>query len=217
MSAESEVDLLRRRVLNVVGHELRTPVSTLAGLAAELRSCDDEARRAELVDAIGRLTDRLDHLVDDLLLAASISTVVPVGSPEPVDLVALARDRWPGGPVDLTGEALASARPQSVRRVLDEVLGNAAVYGEAPIVITGWVHDATAVLEVASGGPEVGPDDLALATEAFYRGERAVTTQPGLGLGLSLALTLARADGGELSVRPGVGGGMVVRLELPVE
>ena len=34
-----DVDLLRRRVLNVVGHELRTPVSTLSGLATELEAC----------------------------------------------------------------------------------------------------------------------------------------------------------------------------------
>lgn len=215
MGVDGDLDLLRRRVLNVLGHELRTPVTTLAGLAAELRSCDDDATRLQLTDAIARLSDRLDHLVEDLLLASAISTVVPVGDRQRVDLVALARDRWPGGPAEFRGDAVATARPESVRRVLDELLGNAAVYGEPPIVVTGTVVDGVAVVEVASGGPVIAEADLALATEAFYRGERAVTARAGLGLGLALARTLARADDGEVSVRPGKAGGMIARVELP--
>jgi two-component system, OmpR family, phosphate regulon sensor histidine kinase PhoR len=76
-----DVDLLRRRVLNVVGHELRTPVSTLAGLATELENCDDARVRDELVAAVARNARRLDRLVRDLLLAASIETVVPTDPP----------------------------------------------------------------------------------------------------------------------------------------
>src|SRR4051812_42371960 len=86
-----DVELLRRRVLNVVGHELRTPVSTLAGLAAELESCEDDAVRMELTAAVARNARRLDRLVRDLLLAASIETVVPTDAPEPIDLLAMAR------------------------------------------------------------------------------------------------------------------------------
>lgn len=215
MGGDGDLDLLRRRVLNVLGHELRTPVTTLAGLAAQLQACEDDVRRVELIDAIARLSDRLDHLVEDLLLASSISTVVPVGDRQPVDLLALAQDRWTGGAAEFVGEAVGTARPESMRRVLDELLGNAAVHGEPPIVVTGSVVDGAAVLEVASGGPELSPGELALVTEAFYRGELAVTTRAGLGLGLALARTLARADDGEISVRPGTDGGMVARLEVP--
>jgi signal transduction histidine kinase len=202
-------------VLNVVGHELRTPVTTLAGLAAELKACHDDRQRAELTEAIARLSGRLDHLVEDLLLASSIATVVPVGERRPVDLVALARERWTGGPIDFRGEAVALARLESLRRVLDEVLGNAAVYGEPPIVVTASELDGRAILEVANGGSVVDEHELRLAVEPFYRGEHAVTAQPGLGLGLALARTLARADDGELSIRPGAAGGVVVRLDLP--
>lgn len=215
MAADEDLDLLRRRVLNVVGHELRTPVTTLAGVAAELQTCEDEAQRAALTEAIARLSGRLDHLVEDLLLAASIATVVPVGERRPVDVVALARERWAGGPIEVRGEAVATARLESLRRVLDEILGNAAVYGEPPIVVTAWEVDGRAILEVANGGPAIDEHELRLAIEPFYRGERAVTAQPGLGLGLALARTLVRADDGELSIRPGVAGGVVVRLDLP--
>ena len=212
-----DVDLLRRRVLNVVGHELRTPVSTLAGLAAELETVVDERVRAELISAVARNARRLDRLVRDLLLAASIETVVPTDPPEAIDLLAMARvvATGPAAEAEHHGRAIALARPAAVRRAMSAILENASLYGIPPITVTGEQVNGTASVEVASGGPPMGPDELTLAVEAFFRGERAVTTSPGLGLGLALARTLARADGGEVLVRAREEGGMVARLELP--
>lgn len=211
------MDLLRRRVLNVVGHELRTPVSTLAGLATELENCDDGRVRDELVAAVARNARRLDRLVRDLLLAASIETVVPTDPPETIDLLAVARAVATGPAVDAEhrGRAMARGRPAAVRRAMSAILENASLYGVPPIIVTGEQLNGVAAVEVASGGPKIGADELTLAVEAFFRGERAVTTAPGMGLGLALARTLARADGGELLVRAGQEGGMVARLELP--
>lgn len=208
------VDLLRRRVLNVVGHELRTPVTTVAGLAEELAACEDDGRRGELTVALVRATERLDRLVHDLLLAAEVSTLVPVGEAEPVAVRALVDELAPEG-ATVEGEATATARPAAVRLALEALLENATVHGEPPVTVTVTGEGGRAVVEVSSGGPATQADDVALACEAFYRGERAVTTAAGLGLGLSVARTLARADGGEVSVRAGTAGGMVARLELP--
>ncbi|MCU1353025.1 MAG: sensor histidine kinase, partial [Acidimicrobiales bacterium] len=74
-----------------------------------------------------------------------------------------------------------------------------------------------AVIEITSAGPEVSADELTLAAEAFYRGERAVTARPGLGLGLAVASTLARGDGGTIALRPGDNGGVVARYDLPTQ
>ena len=216
MAIDGDLDLLRRRVLNVVGHELRTPVAAITGLAAELQTCADDGRRQEVVDALVRLTGRLDRLVGDLLLASSISTLVPVEDPQPVELVGLARARWSGGPAGFEGSATALTRPASAERVLDALLDNATVHGEPPITVRGSHEGDRAVLEVESAGPEVAPGDLELAGEAFFRGERAVTSAAGLGLGLAVARTLLAADGGQLALRPRSGGGVVARLELPV-
>ena len=213
-TAEEQVDLLRRRVLNVVGHELRTPVTTVAGLAEELASCDDEGRRRELTDALVRATERLDRLVHDLLLAADVSTLVPVGERESVAVRALVDELAPAG-TEVRGSGSAAARPAALRLALEALFDNAAVHGEPPVGVTIDESDGRVVVEVSSGGPETQAADVALACEAFYRGERAVTTAAGLGLGLSVARTLARADGGEVTVRAGTPGGMVARLELP--
>ncbi|MCU1377525.1 MAG: sensor histidine kinase [Acidimicrobiales bacterium] len=213
---KAEVDLLRRRVLNVVGHELRTPVSTLAGLAEQLVDCDDERLRQEITEGVVRNARRLDRLVDDLLLASSIETVVPVGSSELVDLVDVARQTWDGPPiVSFSGTAQARCRPEVAHRALAALLDNAAKYGEAPVTVTGVTAGAVATVDVASGGPAILDAELELATELFFRGERAVTSHPGLGIGLAVARTLARADGGDVSVRSGNSGGLIARLELP--
>jgi signal transduction histidine kinase len=211
----NDADLLRRRILNVVGHELRTPVSTLAGLAQQLERCDDEAERHELTEAIARNARRLDRLVDDLLLAAGVTTVVPVAEPVAVDLVAVARSAWTGPPGAVTGRAVALVREESARRAVGELLDNAIGYGTEPFAVTGSEADGRAVIEVANGGPPVSEDEIALAAELFFRGERAVTARAGLGLGLSLARTVVEADGGSLTIGPRPGGGVVARIELP--
>ena len=211
-----DVDLLRRRVLNVVGHELRTPVSTVAGLSQELerRYPDDD-----LVEAVARNARRLDHLVDDLLLAAAVGTVVPVGDPVAVDLVGAVRAAWrtrgDEASLSVEGAATARAREVVVAKVLDMVIDNALVHGAPPFAVTASIADGRAVLEVANGGPVVTDDELELAIEAFYRTERGVTNAPGLGLGLAIANTLVTADGGTLSLRPGEPAGVVARIELP--
>jgi two-component system OmpR family sensor kinase len=209
-----QIDLLRRRLLNVVGHELRTPITTLTGLAMQLARTDDPATRDDLIDALVRSAQRTDHLVRDLLLAAEVTTLVPVGEVEPVDVAELARELWPE-PSEISGSATALVRPGSIRGALAALLDNADVHGEPPVTIVIGEADGAVVVEISSGGPALPADDIALAGEAFYRGERAVTTAPGLGLGLAVARTLARAEGGDVVVRGGTGGGMVARLELP--
>src|SRR4051812_13608387 len=76
--ALADVDAIRRRVVNVVGHVLRTPTTTIAGMAAALQSTDDETTRVELVRGIARNAGRLEELLDELLIASGVNTALPV-------------------------------------------------------------------------------------------------------------------------------------------
>ena len=220
-ASAAELDQLRRRVLNVVGHELRTPVTSLHGLIQELAKWPKGPVHEELLLAVLRGADRLDRLVDDLLLASSVDTVLPVGPVEAVELLDSARQVWaamPLGPdATFAGAATAAARPEAVTRVLGVLLDNAIAHGEPPVTITASTGGGRAVIEITSAGPEVSADELTLAAEAFYRGERAVTARPGLGLGLAVASTLARGDGGTIALRPADNGGVVARYDLPTQ
>jgi signal transduction histidine kinase len=207
------MDLLRRRVLNVIGHELRTPVTTVRGLADSLALAPDDATRSSLTDALVRSAARLERLVDDLLLATGVSTSTPVGPVEHVDLVAAVRRAGWSDAID--GAGAASARVVAVDRMLEPIIDNARRHGHPVEVRIGACTDGRVVVDVESTGPELAEGDVQLLCEPFFRGEQAVMTAPGLGLGLAIARTIARAEGGDVHAHARVGGGLVVRLELP--
>jgi signal transduction histidine kinase len=224
--ALESLDWARRRFVAVVGHELRTPVTTLRGLAEELVKGDEDAR-AEIAPAILRNARRVEELLDDMLLATEITTVLPVGEPEPIDLVATAQAVWDSldeedehddaGELNLTGdpEAVAALRPGAADTMIERILDNARRYGTPPHTLHASTSDGRVRVTVSSAGAELAPDDVHLAFELFYRGEGAVTTAPGFGLGLPVARALARQHGGDLSLEPHPGGGLDVTVDLP--
>lgn len=214
------LDLARRRFVNVVGHELRTPVTTLRGLSEELiQATEDELR--ELAPAILRGARRVETLLDDLLLATDITTALPVGEPEPVDLVASAQATWDALDSDtelaLSGdhEAIVWMRPGAADTMLERVLDNAIRYGSPPIAFDAETKGDRVRITVSSEGAALSADDVHLAFELFYRGEGAVTSAPGFGLGLPVARALARQHDGDLHLEPRAGGGLDVTIDLP--
>jgi signal transduction histidine kinase len=218
--ALAALDAARKRFVAVVGHELRTPVTTLRGLAEELVTADDQAL-TEISPAILRSARRVESLLDDLLLATDITTVLPVGEPEPIDLIATAQATWDSlaesDLLELTGEPelVVAMRPGAADVLLMRVLDNAHRYGAPPHQLHASRENARARIVVSSEGAELQPDDVHLAFELFYRGEGAVTTAPGFGIGLPVARALARQADGDLTIEPRGGGGLDVTIDLP--
>lgn len=214
------LDSARRRFVAVVGHELRTPITTLRGLTEELDGAQPEAVQ-ELVPAIVRNARRVEELLDDLLLATDITTALPVGTPEPIDLVTTAQAIWDAFETDddlaLSGEpeAVAALRPGAADTMLERVLDNAHRYGEPPYALHASRDGSRVRVVVSSHGALLQPDEVHLAFELFYRGEGAVTTAPGFGLGLPVARALARQHDGDLTVEPHPGGGLDAIIDLP--
>ncbi|HEX4867929.1 MAG TPA: HAMP domain-containing sensor histidine kinase [Acidimicrobiales bacterium] len=219
-AALAALNVARGRFIAVVGHELRTPVTTLRGLAEQLEGADAETVR-DLTPALVRNARRVESLLDDLLLATDITTVLPVGEPERIDLVSTAQAIWDAFEEDAelvlsgTPEADVDMRPGAADTMLERVLDNARRYGRAPFRLHADQAGDRVRLVIASEGPELVPDDVHLAFELFYRGEAAVTSAPGFGLGLPVARALARQDGGELTIEPREGGGLDVCIDLP--
>ncbi|WP_370326749.1 sensor histidine kinase [Euzebya sp.] len=218
-AAVEDLDAIRRRVVNVVGHELRTPVTTIHGLAHAIAAAEDLATvTEELGPALLRNAERLTALLDDLLMASGITTAVPVGAPEPVAVHELLAERWAAmgdGELDVTGPSASALVPRAALvRAVDPVVANAAQYGSGAPHVEVAAADGEVRIAVRSPGPALHPEEVRLATEAFFRGERAVTTRPGLGVGLAVARTVAAQIGGRLSVAA-ADDGLVTTIELP--
>jgi two-component system sensor histidine kinase TctE len=213
----ADQEWLKQRALNVIGHELRTPVSTIRGLAEVLAQDEEPKDRAELLSALVRNARRLEGLLDDLLAATGVATSLPAGPVEPVDLRQAIRAVVDGdaSDIDISGEAVVLARPLSVGRIVTAVIDNALAYGDSPVAISITEATGRVTTVVDSPGPALSSEDIRYALEPFWRGERAVTKHPGLGLGLAVASTLAAHEGGRLWVEGRAGGGFLTTFELP--
>jgi K+-sensing histidine kinase KdpD len=216
----AEVEALRRRVLNVIPHALRTPITTFRGLSEALVTATDTEIRDEIGPALRRLAAQAEHLLDDLLIAAGYTTALPTTPVRPTDIEPVVRTVWRelgGGEADLEFSGRvdrAVAAPEgSLFKVLVHVLDNAHKYGEGRVRVD--IDDAAdaVAIEISTSGDT--PGDLSMLAEPFYRGEAAVMRSAGLGVGLTVAQALAEQAGGSLTVREGEGGGVCCRVELP--
>ena len=214
----AEVELLRRRVLNVIPHALRTPITTFRGLAEAMSSATDDEIRNDIAPAMRRLAAQAEHLLDDLLIASGYTTALPTGTPQPTLIAATVRAVWGevgAGTIEVDGpdDAAAVAPPGSLEKMLVHVLDNAAKYGEGAPRVS--VREAGGRVTIAVTSTGAVPPDLGLLVEPFFRADAAVMKTSGLGVGLTVADALATQAGGTLSVaRTPDEDGLVTQLEL---
>ncbi len=217
----AELDAIRRRVMNVIGHALRTPMATLRGLVEVVAKNPEAAKQEELTDALVRTTRRLERLLDDVLVASDVSTRLPTASAREVDLVQAVRTAWIEAGQDdeglvIEGSARARVGNDALRWILFHLVDNAVRYGVQPVTVALGEADGMARIECRSPGPELNEADLRNAFELFYRGEAAVMKNTsGMGVGLPVVARLAEHSGGTVAIDALEGGGVVTVVELP--
>ncbi|TWF79445.1 two-component system sensor histidine kinase KdpD [Pseudonocardia hierapolitana] len=215
---------LRSALLSAVGHDLRTPLTSIKAAAGSLRAGDihlSGADRRELAATIEESADRLTGLVNNLLDSSRIATggVTPDLRPVGYDEVAVLALRGldGAGRVELEidehlPEVLAD--PGLLERVVANVVDNALRHGKgAPVVLRASAHADHVELRVVDSGPGVSVADSEKLFAPFQRlGDR---DHNGLGLGLSVARGFTEAMGGTLTAEDTPGGGLTVVVSLP--
>lgn len=203
----------REQMLAAVSHDLRTPITRLR-LRAEL--IGDETLRAKFAQDLSEMEAMTSAALDFLRGAGRDEPV------QPVDVMALLESlqsdmEETGHEVSVQGNARTPypARPLALKRLLANLIGNAINYGtRATVTVTDEAGGLR--ITIADEGPGIPEDQIERVFEPFYRveGSRGRDTG-GVGLGLAVARDIARAHGGELTLRNRAGGGLEASLTLP--
>jgi two-component system, OmpR family, sensor histidine kinase KdpD len=207
-----ENEKVRDALLASLSHDLRTPLSAIAGAATSLRSLGDKmspAERLELLASIEEETARLSRFVANLLDMSRIEAgnlKVKRDLVDVADVVQGAAERsrkaFPKQPVRINlapDLPFVRADDRLLEQVLFNLLDNAHKYaGDSGAIIHGRRDGDDVVLSVTDEGPGVKPADLERIFEKFYRGGRADGRRPGTGLGLSICRGLIEAMGGTI-------------------
>lgn len=203
----------RNRILAALSHDLKTPITRLR-LRTEL--LDDTPLREKFLADLDEM-QRMAQASLDFLRGGEDSE-----PPAPVDINALLESLQEdvedlGHEVGILGAVLQPLRcqPLALKRCLTNLVDNALKYGQHA-EITAVDTPARLRLIVRDYGPGIPTAELEKVFEPFYRLESSRSRDTGgTGLGLSIARNIARAHGGELTLRNHPQSGLEAVLELP--
>jgi signal transduction histidine kinase len=232
LEATEQARLAQEEIFAAFGHDVRNPLAPIVAYAELLRSQGrGDPLVAEAAEAIVRNVQRLEEMLDGMLLLVRHRADALEPSLQPVDLAALVstavadvrpaaekRDillahSAPVGPVRLEGD------PGLLRRVVDNLVSNAIKYSHdgGPVRIILREEGAHARLDVRDQGIGISERERGRLFERFYRtGEARARGIAGTGLGLSICHAIVCAHGGEIDVFSEEGRGSTFTVRLPL-
>lgn len=224
---EAESERMRSSLLSSVSHDLRTPLTTIVGSAGALlenqRIAQDPESR-ELLENIQRESERLSHLVQNLLEATRLET----------GTIKLDKQKYPleevaGSALDRVGKFLKNRKvkvdlPESlplvgmdatlIEQVLINLLENATRHTpqETPVEVGARLEDGALRVSVADRGAGLKAEELEKVFDKFYH----APSSPGSGLGLAICRAIVQAHGGRIWAENRPGGGAQFCFTLPL-
>jgi signal transduction histidine kinase len=193
--AAAQIEVLvgaHKALLANASHELRTPLARIRMAVELMKEGADPLRRAELERDIAEL----DALIEEILLASRLDSMLEHPALEQVDLLGLAAEECAryeeaeldGEPVSVLGD------PRLLRRMIRNLLQNARQHGTPPIEIRVRNVEGNAEIRVCDHGTGVPEAERERVFEPFYRRAGASV---GAGLGLALVRQIARRHRGD--------------------
>ena len=220
---------LRREFTANVSHELKTPLTSISGIAEIIKGGLVKPQDIPgFADDIYGEAQRMIRLVEDILRLSQLDEGGSSLQTEEVDLYHLAQEvagrltpaavkgqvtlEVTGGPVRISG----------VRQLLDEMISNLcdnAIKYNRPggrVTISVSRSDRGAELSVSDTGIGIPPEDQSRVFERFYRVDKSHSKAiGGTGLGLSIVKHGAAFHGADLSLESQPGRGTTIRLTFP--
>ena len=235
VSTRRSQELARQQLefVAAVSHELRTPLAVIRSAGDNLADgvVHDEAKVREYGDVIRAEGRRLSEMVEQILELAGIQSGQRGFVRRAVAIAPIVEDvlSSSGALLEEAGMRVETALPAGLppaigdpaglRRVFQNLIGNAIKYGAAG----GWIgvrasqQGGQLHVTVADRGIGIQPSEQARIFEPFYRASEVVAARmQGAGLGLSLVQRIVEAHGGRIAVKslPGHGSEFIVSLPI---
>jgi len=224
-----KMERMRKDFVANVSHELRTPLTVLKGYLETLQDLDD-GHSPLLTSSFQQMqgqTERMQHLVDDLLLLTRLETQQKKS--QCVDVPALLSQICKEGDtlenaskrIELTLETTEHivGEEQELRSAFTNLLGNALKYSpEDSVVKVRWYQDKESiVLAVEDRGEGIAKADIPRVTERFYRVEtKRIKKVNGTGLGLAIVKHVLMRHNAHLNISSELGKGSCFSCHFPV-
>jgi len=209
----NEMENLRKKLMQNVSHDLRTPLASIKGYLEVIR--DDNFSPQEKDDAIKVIEseiERLEKMVKDLTkLSSADSKTLPLEL-EKVNLTSIIKEVFSSFSLKIKGKGLDGIleiddKPiyilgdnQKLKEVFSNLIENAIKYTNKGFIKISLSEEKDKVrVEVEDSGIGIKEKDLPHIFERFYKGEN-VNGQPGMGLGLSIVKEYVYAHNGEIYV-----------------
>ncbi|MEU4242521.1 ATP-binding protein [Actinoplanes sp. NPDC026619] len=227
-----QLDRAKDDFIALVGHEMRTPLTSIAANASMLGEDSDTFApdHQQMLHAIQRNATAVQGIVNALLDLAGLDAGYLGLAADRIDLV------------EILAAAVAAAAPQAtasgvrfshelpahlmldgdakrLRQVVDDLLSNAVKYSPngGDVHIRVRIAGAMADLEISDSGIGIPENERHLMFKRFYRGSNVRHHgTPGSGLGLSLARAIVELHGGAITLTARRPSGTTVRVQLPL-
>ncbi|MHB1591692.1 MAG: two-component system sensor histidine kinase KdpD [Sulfuricella sp.] len=223
-----ESERLRNSVLSALSHDLRTPLTSLVGLADSLTLAKPAlaATQFELASAIRDQAFRMSALVDNLLDMARLESGEVRLNRQWQLLEEVIGSALKARELPLSNHRIRVALPDDlpllefdavlIERVFCNLLENAAKYTPpgSEIRIEAHIEGPEAHISVVDNGPGLAPGTEEAIFEKFTRGEKESAT-PGVGLGLAICRAVVGAHKGRIWAENQLGGGARFTFTLP--
>lgn len=189
---------------SVVSHDLRNPLNVASGTLDLVR----EERDSERLATVAAAHDRMEELIEDLLLLARQNKTVD--SMEPVGLAEAVTDCWrtvdtADATLTVATERMIEADRSRLQQIVENLFRNAVTHAGSDVAIT--VGDLSTGFYIEDDGSGI---DAAAREQVFDPGHS--TTTKGNGLGLAIVREIVEAHGWSISVTDGAAGG--ARFEI---
>ena len=230
ISQVKKMERMRKDFVANVSHELRTPLTVLKGYLETLLDMDDQHSpllTSSFVQMQGQ-TERMQHLVDDLLLLTRLETQQKktecVDIPSLLEQICNESDNLDNASgrikLNIETDAHIQGEEHELRSAFTNLLGNALKYSniEYPITVR-WFHDTKSlVLSIEDQGEGISKNDIPRVTERFFRVEtKRVKKISGTGLGLAIVKHVLMRHDARLNITSVVGKGSCFSCHFPIE